>query len=90
MPRCCGLIQPEFIGEFGHIERFLAEGVQHQDAVRVREGKAKVGFQFGDFLFECLIDHVVLAYIRINVYLQLHHNIVMICTIVNCVILSFV
>ena len=90
MPRCCGLIQPEFIREFGYIERFLAEGIEHEDAVWVREGEAKICFEFGYFLFESWINHVVLAYIRMNVYLHPHHNFVIDCTIVNCVILSFV
>ena len=70
MPRCCGLIQPEFIGEFGYIERFLAEGIKHEDTVGVREREAKISFELGDFLFEGLVDHVVLAYIHINAYLH--------------------
>jgi hypothetical protein len=82
MSRCSGLVQPEFIGEFGYIERLLAESIKHEDTVGVREGEAKVGFEFGNFLFKGLVYHVVLTYIRINAYLHVHHTLVMICTIV--------
>jgi hypothetical protein len=41
----------------------------------------------GDFLFESLVDHVILAYIRINAYLHPHHTFVTVCTIVHGVTL---
>jgi hypothetical protein len=90
MPRCSGLVQPEFIGEFGDIERLLAERVHHEDAVRVREGEAEVGFKLRDFLFEGLINHNVLVYIRMNACLHFYNIVVMVFTIVECVILNFV
>jgi len=37
-----------------------------------------------------LIEHGILTYMCINVYLHPYNNIVMQCTIVVCVILSFV
>ncbi len=90
MSRCGRLVQPEFVGELGYVEWSLVESVEHEDAIGVGEGGAKIRFELGNFLFECLIDHVDLAYIHIIVYLQLHHTFVTVCTIVECVILNFV
>ena len=82
MPRCSGLIQPEFMGEFGYIEWFLAERIKHEDAIGVREGEAKICFELGNFLFESLIYHVILTYIHINAYSHSYDTLVTICTIV--------
>ena len=88
--RCSGLIQSKFMAKFGNIERLLAEGIEHKNAIGVREGEAKISFELGNFLFESLVEHIVLAYIRMNAYLHSHHIFVTVCTIVDCVILSFV
>jgi len=90
MSRCSGLVQPEFIGEFGYIERFLAQCIKHEDAVGIGKSEAKIGFKLGYFLFERLIKHIVLTYIRINAYLHDHHTLVMVCTIVLGVTLIYV
>jgi hypothetical protein len=70
------------MAEFGYIERFLAEGIQHEDARGVREGEAKICFELGNFLFEGLVDHIIPAYIRINACLHSHDTLVTVCTIV--------
>ena len=87
MSRRSRLIQPEFVSEFGYIERLLAERIEHEDAVGVRECETKIGLELGDFLFESLVEHVVLAYIHINAYLHPHHTFVTVCTTVLGVIL---
>jgi hypothetical protein len=89
MSRCCGLVQPEFIGEFGYIERLLTKGIQHEDTVGIGKREAEISFELGNFLFEGWIYHVILIYIRINAYLHDHLTLMKGCTKVFSVILIY-
>ena len=40
---------PEFIGQFGYIERFLVQGIEDQDTVGIGKGGAKIGFELDRF-----------------------------------------